>query len=302
MDNPYAHGCAYVADAYLPLEQAAIPMTDWGFLRGDCVYDAIPFADGMLFRVQDHIERFWESMEKWRLSCPKSQAEVRNVCHEVVSKSQLRSGLLLIITTRGMPPDLTIRNPALFSNRFYAFAQVLPPIVDPERLKAGLKIVVSKTPRIPEESVDATAKNFQWGDFIQARLQAHDQNADNAILLDYDGNLTEGPGFNVFLLQGQQLSTPSHHCLKGITRRTVLEIGADMGLEVSERDIPLSEIHQADEVFFASSAGGLFPVTEVDGTTVGSGSVGPKTSEITEEYWRWRRDPARCDAVDYSGA
>ena len=298
MENPFENGCAYVSGTYVPLEEAAIPMTDWGFLRGDCVYDAIPFSDGLLFRLQDHIERFWESMEKWRLICPRSQEEVRAVCHDVVRKSQLRTGLLLIITTRGIPPDLSIRNPALFKNRFYAFAQVLPPIVDPKNLTSGMRIVVSNTPRIPEQSVDATAKNFQWGDLMQARLEAHDAHVDNAILLDFDGNLTEGPGFNVFLVKDQQLSTPKRHCLKGITRRTVLEIGQSLRMQCLERDIPVAELAQADEVFFSSSAGGIFPVAEVDGSPVGSGQ-GNITNEILERYWAMRGDPEFTEAVNY---
>ena len=105
MTNEFAQGCAYVGEDYVPLSQAALPITDWGFLRGDCVYDAIPFSEGRLFRLRDHIDRFWESMEKWRLECPLDKSAVHAVCHGCVSRSQLRSGLLLIITTRGLPPS-----------------------------------------------------------------------------------------------------------------------------------------------------------------------------------------------------
>ena len=292
-------GCAYISGAYLPLREAAIPMLDWGFLRGDCVYDAIPFAQGLLFRLQDHLERFWQSMAKWRLRCPQDREQVRRICHLVVARSGLRDGLLIVILTRGQPPSLKVRNPALFENRFYAFAQVLPPIADQERLRTGLEIIIAKTPRIPERSVDSTAKNFQWGDFTQARLEAHDLGADNALLLDQDGNLAEGPGFNVFLCKGRRLSTPARNCLKGITRATVLEMAAGQGLGTEERDIPAADLFAADEAFFSSSAGGIFPVVRVNGQPIGSGGTGTITQALLKEYWRRRTDSAWCEAVDY---
>ena len=299
MNDEYAEGCAYVAGEYVPLGQAALPMTDWGFLRGDCVYDAVPFSKGYLFRPGDHIDRFWESMAKWRLHCPLDKQQVHQVCHGCVSKSRLRDGLLLIITTRGVPPSLEIRNPALFENRFYAFAQVLPPIATPENMQHGLRVIVSKVPRVPEQSIDSTAKNFQWGDLIQARLEAHDANVDNAILLDFDGNLTEGPGFNVFIVSKGTLRTPAHHCLKGITRDTVMQIAADQGLTVEERDIPAAELFAAEEAMFSTSAGGVMPVTEVDGRPVGSGVLGPVTKAIVDEYWRRRVNPDYAEKVSY---
>lgn len=299
MTNEFAQGCAYVGEDYVPLSQAALPITDWGFLRGDCVYDAIPFSKGRLFRLRDHIDRFWESMEKWRLECPLDKSAVHAVCHGCVSRSQLRSGLLLIITTRGLPPSPEIRNPALFINRFYALAQILPPIAAPENMREGLRIIVSKVPRTPEQSVDSTAKNFQWGDLMQARLEAHDADVDNAILLDYSGNLTEGPGFNIFIVKGNVLRTPRSHCLKGITRDTVMEIAAAQGLIVEESDIPVADLFAADEAMFSTSAGGVMPVTQVDGQTIGSGQRGDVTAMIVEEYWKRRVDPVHSEAVDY---
>ncbi len=290
-------GYAHVGGDYLPLAQAAIPLVDWGFLRSDCVYDAIPFTAMRLFRLSSHLDRFWASMAAWRLACPHSQEEVRVISHELVRRSGLESGLLLVITTRGSPPSLEVRNPALFANRFYAFAQVLPPIANPERLTAGLSIKVARTPRIDERSVPATAKNFQWGDFTRGRLEAHDAGADNAVLTDAEGNLTEGPGFNIFLVRDGRLLTPARHCLKGITRATVLEIAAEQGLATEEGDFPADELPLAEEVFFSSSAGGIFPVTRVDRRPIGQGVAGPVTEVIRETYWRWRLDPRQTELV-----
>ena len=299
INDRFSNGCAYIAEKYLPIEEAAIPITDWGFLRGDCVYDAIPFSDGRMFRLSDHIDRFWESMSKWRLTCPLDKTSVRDICHQCISRSGLRDGLLLIITTRGVPPSLEIRNPALFNNRFYAFAQVLPPIAAPENMQQGLKVIISKTPRVPEESIDSTAKNFQWGDLMQARLEAHDAGVDNAILLSASGELTEGPGFNVFTIHGENLSTPNRHCLKGITRETVLDIAEELGLQVHERSVNTEELFGADEVMFSTSAGGVMPVCEIDGKRIGSGERGIWTERITEIYWKRRASSEYTEEVAY---
>jgi len=299
MSGEFNNGCAYVAGSYVSLDDASIPLTDWGFLRGDCVYDAIPFSNGRLYRLNDHIERFWESMSKWRLNCPLTREEVHGICHGCVSRAQLRDGLLLIITTRGVPPSLEVRNPALFQNRFNAFAQVLPPIANPDEMRNGLRVIVSTVPRIPQESVDSTAKNFQWGDLMQARLEAHDAGVDNAILLSAEGDVTEGPGFNVFVIKGHSLSTPDRHCLKGITRNTVIDIAGSLSLYVAERTISRDELYDADEVLFSTSAGGVMPVCEIDGRPIGTGVRGEWAEKIATEYWRRRSDARYSEEVVY---
>ena len=167
-------------------------------------------------------------------------------------------------------------------------------------MRQGMSVIVSRVRRIPETSLDSTAKNFQWGDFTRARLEADDRGADNAILLDYDGNVTEGPGFNACVVTGGTLKTPAHHRLEGITRRTVMEIAEQAGWPVLETDISADEMRTADEVFLCSSAGGIFPVTEIDGRPVADGMCGKFTGLIRDEYWRMRVNPKWAEAVDYS--
>ena len=102
-------GVAHVDGRYLPLGEAAIPITDWGFIRGDAVYDAIPFTRGFLFRLSDHIQRFGLSMRKWRLDISLGPDRIAAVVHEVVRRSGLRDGLVLIMATRGVPVGLCRR-------------------------------------------------------------------------------------------------------------------------------------------------------------------------------------------------
>ena len=281
------------------LEDACIPLLDWGFNKSDVVYDGIPFAQGRIFRLNDHLDRYWASMAAWRLLPPLPRKTVREICHDLVAISGLRDGILYICTTRGMPPSSEIRNPAQFDSRFYAWSQRVPQIATPEQVSEGLSLIVSGVPRIPQESVKSTAKNFHWGDLIQARLEAADRGADNALLPDLEGNIAEGVGFNVFAVFGGTVQTPKSHCLHGITRKTVLEIATDLGLDAAEADIPATDLGRAAEVFITSSAGGIFPVTRIDGRPVGAGAPGATTARIREEYWRRRVSPEWSEQVDY---
>jgi branched-chain amino acid aminotransferase len=160
-------------------------------------------------------------------------------------------------------------------------------------------MIISSVPRIPESSVDATAKNFHWGDLIQARLEAGDRGAQNAILLGHSGYVAEGVGFNVFMVKNNEIKTPEHDCLKGITRLSVIEIARELGISCVETNITADELLSADEVFISSSAGGVFPVTTLDNKLISEGKVGAITAKINETYWAWRASPSHTTEVSY---
>ena len=288
-------GCAYVNGAFVSLHEAAVPLLDWGFNKSDVVYDGIPFHQRKIFRLADHLKRFEESMEKWRLPPPCSREEMFNISIELVRRSHLNDGIIYLCTTRGVPPSAEIRDPAKFTSRLYGWAQAIPQIASPDH--SGLTLIISSVPRIPESSVDATAKNFHWGDLIQARLEAGDRGAQNAILLGHDGYVAEGAGFNVFAVNDGIIKTPDHDCLKGITRRSVLEIAAHLGIDAREANITAKELVAADEVFISSSAGGIFAVSSIDDLTIGSGATGPITELIRNKYWEWRKSAEHTTEV-----
>ena len=295
-----APGHAYIDGHYGTLAEAKLPVLDFGFIRGDCVYDAIPLKDGRLYRVSDHLDRFWESMGKWRLPNPVTKQEARTICHELVRRSGLKDGLLLMITTRGVPPCLKERNPLHCTGSFYAYVQPVPSISGPENENKGLKVSISKIRRTPDTSIDSTAKNFQHGDMMQSLMNAKEEGLDTTILLDYDGNVAEGPGFNIIVVHGNTVRTPARHCLKGITRRSILEIAQSMGMDASEGTVSRDMLLSADEVFLSSSAGGIFPVAEIDGQTIGNAISKPVYERISREYWNRRTSPDWSEAVDYT--
>jgi branched-chain amino acid aminotransferase len=300
MNNPdFSQGAAFVRGEYLPISQASIPLTDWGFLRSDATYDVVTVWDGAFFRLDAHLERFLRSCARFRLDPGRTSEQITQVLEQCVRLSGLRSSYVEMIVTRGQPPWGS-RDPRQAVNQFYAFAVPFVWIADAAKRERGLNVSVSDVQRIPAGSVDPTAKNYHWNDLTMGLLGALDAGADTVLLTDGAGNVVEGPGFNVFCLNAQGvLVTPSEGVLEGISRRTVLEIAQSLGIPVELRALPAAELRSSREAFLSSSGGGVLPITRVDGQPVGDGAVGPTTQRLLQTYWDWHKDPRFSRAIDY---
>ena len=299
MDAPdFSRGAAWQRGAFVPIAQASVPITDWGFLRSDATYDVVTAWDGAFFRLDAHLERFLRSCSRFRLDPGKSPAEITAILAECVRLAGLRSAYVEMVCTRGQPPWGS-RDPRQAVNQFYAFAVPYVWIASEEQRKRGLNVMVSDVQRIPAASVDPTAKNYHWNDMTMGLLGALDAGGDTVLLTDAQGTVVEGPGSNVFAVRGGRLVTPSEGVLEGITRRTVIEIAGSLGIPVELRALPAAELRRADEAFLSSSGGGVLPVTRVDGQAVGSGLVGSVTHQLLETYWAWHREPRYSTPIRY---
>ena len=294
----YSDGVAFVGGRYVPIAEAAIPITDWGFLRSDATYDVVTVWDGAYFRLDLHLERFLRSCERWRLDPGLSGARITDVLSQCVRLSGLRASYVEMICTRGKPPWGS-RDPRLASNQFYAFAVPYVWLANAQQRETGLHVVVSDIQRIPARSVDPTAKNYHWNDLTMGLLGALDAGADSVLLVDGIGNVVEGPGFNVFCVTRGAIVTPAEGMLEGVSRRTVIEMARELGLEVQLRAVPADELRGAQEVFLSTSGGGVLPVTRVDQAVIGTGVPGPVTRKLVDTYWNWHRDPAYSQPIDY---
>jgi branched-subunit amino acid aminotransferase/4-amino-4-deoxychorismate lyase len=294
-----ADGCAWIDGEYLPMSEARISILDTGFVRSDLTYDVVGVWGGKFFRVDDHLDRFERGCEALRLEMPMRRTEVFEILHELVKRSGLREAYVEIIVTRGVP-EHGGRDPRRLKPRFYAYAIPYVWIVEPELQKAGIKVVIARDARrTPPAAMDPTVKNFQWGDFIRGLFEAYDRDAWLPILTDGDGNVTEGPGFNVFALVEGVLYTPAVGVLEGITRMTVCEIAAAEGIETRIEQVPVSALYRASELFLTSTAGGVMPVSELDGQPVGMDCPGSVTTAIRDRYWKWHDDPRFTTQIDY---
>lgn len=294
----YSQGAAYVDGQLVPIAEAKISLLDWGFLHSDATYDVAHVWKGAFFRVDDHISRFFASMEKLRLSISYDREQVRNILVDCVRAADLRDTYVEMICTRGLP-QAGSRDPRSCTNRFFAFAIPFVWIADPERQKRGLHLSISQRQRIAPESVDPKVKNYHWLDLVMGLFEAYERGGETVVLLDTQGNVVEGPGFNVFAVRGRTIRTPGRGMLEGITRRTAIELAQAKGYDVIQIDLSPAQVHAADEVFITSTAGGIIGITRIDGRLVGNGHPGPVTEELRAAYWDLHDDPQYALLVDY---
>ncbi len=296
--EPLSDGAAFVEGDYVPIGEARLPLLDWGFTRSDATYDVVHVWKGSFFRLEDHLDRFQRSCDRLRLNPGYGRDETREILMTCVRRSGLRDAYVEMICTRGVPAPGS-RDPRLCRNRFFAFAIPFVWIVSPERQREGAHLIISEVPRIAPTSVDPTVKNFHWGDLTRALFQALDRGGESAVLLDSDGYLSEGPGFNVFRIRKGSVTTPEGTVLEGITRATVRELCEELDIPFALKRITPNELRDADEVFISSTAGGVMPVARLDERILGDGRPGPVTMRIRELYWRKHEQGWHGTLVDY---
>jgi branched-chain amino acid aminotransferase len=294
----FTHGVAYVDGQQVPIAQAKISILDWGFLHSDATYDVAHVWKGKFFRLNDHIERFFSGMDKLHMSIPHNRSEVQSILVDCVRASGLRDAYVEMICTRGLPKPGS-RDPRTCTNRFLAFAIPFVWIANPEKQTKGLHLIVSRWQRIPPESVDPTVKNYHWLDMLMGLFEAYDRGGETAVVVDSQGNLIEGPGFNVFAVKDRVITTPGRGVLEGITRRTAIELATKSGYKVMQGNLPADEARNADEVFATSTAGGILPITKIDDRAIGSGTPGPVTLELQQGYWVLHENPQYTIIIDY---
>jgi branched-chain amino acid aminotransferase len=294
--SAFSRGAAFVDGQLVPIVEARIPILDTGFTRSDLTYDVVAVWEGAFFRLEDHLDRFERGCERLRLRLALARDEIRGVLHELVGATGLRQAYVEVICTRGIDRDGT-RDPRTFENRFYAYAIPYVWITRPDATMDG--VIARTVTRISPSSVDPTVKNFHWGDLTRGQFEAYDRGGRHPLLLDADDHLTEGAGYNAFVVSEGRMATPDAGVLEGITRRTAIELGEELGVQTAVRAIHVDELRDADELFATSTAGGIMPITRLDGNPVGDGQPGPITARLRDAYWAAHRDPRFISQVSY---
>jgi len=283
-----AEGVAFIEGKYVPSDEAKISVFDLGFSRSDAVYDVVSTWKGVFFRLDDHIDRFLRSCKGVRIICPYDKDDIKQILAECVYRAELQDAYVEVAVTRGrflIPGSRDLRQT---KPTFLAYAVPYVWIASPEKQQEGLHMYIASTPRIPDSSVIARFKNFHWADLTRGQLEALDAGADVAVLCGVTGNLSEGPGFNVFFVKGGKIFTPAANVLEGITRKTVVDLALEMGVAIEASDYPANALRTADEAFISSTAGGVMPVTKVNGKALGNGKPGPIRWRLHELYWSKR--------------
>ena len=303
-DPAWAEGAAFIIDRFVPLAEAAVPITDLGFLRADAVYDVVSVSRGQFFRLADHQARFARSCARMKLTNPFSAEDEAALLNELVARTGMKDAYVWWAVTRGAnlgdPADRL--HPDRFTNRFYAFVVPYVFIKHDEDRQAGIHLHISDDYiRIPENAVDPRAKNFCSLDLNMSLMEAGAAGAEWSVLTNGAGVLTEAPGSNIFVVKGGKALTPAKGGLEGITRLTALELCREVGLEVYETDVTTDDLIGADEAFLTSSAGGILPVSAVNKTPLCQGA-GPISTKVHNLYWQkrwagWHGTPVNYEVV-----
>ncbi len=296
---PWPDGAAWIDGRYCPVEDARISVLDLGVTRSDCTYDVVHVWQGRFYRLDAHLDRFTASMARLRLDLGCDRDGIETVLHGCVRHAGLRDAYVSMTCTRGrMPPGS--RDLRTARSRLYCYAVPFIWVSRPDQQEAGASLRVSQITRIPPQSVDPLVKNYHWLDLDLALLDAYDHGADLVVLRDLSGAITEGPGYNVFAHVDGRWLTPGRGTLAGITRRSLIELARADGERVDEGTLTAGDLLRADEVLVTSTAGGIMPVTVVDGKPVGTGVPGPLTLRLRDRYWASHQDPRYSTPVRYA--
>jgi branched-subunit amino acid aminotransferase/4-amino-4-deoxychorismate lyase len=300
--NPFARGIAWIADELVPYHDARIPLRDQGFLHSDLTYDVPAIWDGRFFRLDDHLDRLEASCKKIRLQLPKPKQQIKAILFQMAAMSGIRDAFVELIITRGFKGVRESR-PEEIVNNMYLFIIPYVWVMEPAVQRTGGSAVIARTVRrVPPGAIDPTVKNLQWGDLTRAMQEARDRGALYPFLTDGDAHLTEGSGFNIVFIKDNVLYTPDRGILHGITRKSVFDAARVCGVEVRCEVVPVALAYEADEILMCTTAGGIMPITTLDGEKVKDGLIGPVTKKIWDVYWAMHWDPVYSVEIDYDAS
>ncbi len=273
----------YLDGEYVPEEEAKISVFDHGLLYGDGVFEGIRAYNGKVFRLDEHIDRIYDSAKTIDLAIPLTKDEFTGVILETLRRNNLRDAYIRPIVTRGVGtmgldprkcPKPTVICITIEWGAMYG-----------DLYEKGLTSVTVSVRRNPAEALPPNVKSLNYLNNILAKIEANYKGGDEAIFFDTNGYVSEGSGDNIFVIKNGVIITPQTlNNLRGITRMVVLEIATSLGITVKEQNIGFFDLYTADEVMVSGTAAEVAPITLIDGRVIGTGKPGPITCQIMAAF------------------
>ncbi|KAI6684845.1 hypothetical protein NL676_030758 [Syzygium grande] len=275
---------AWVGDEILPRDSAKVSVFDSVVQGGDSVWEGLRVNNGKIFKLEEHLDRLFDSAKALAFSNVPTREQVK----DAIFKTLIRNGMFdnahirLSLTrgkkvTSGMSPAFN-----LYGCTLIVLPEWKPPVYDNTH---GITLVTATTRRNSPNNLDSKIHHNNLLNNILAKVEGNNANADDAIMLDKDGYVSETNATNIFLVKKGRVLTPhADYCLPGITRATVMDLVVKENLILEERRISLSEFHTADEVWTTGTMGEISPVVKIDGRVIGDGKVGPVTRRLQGVY------------------
>jgi branched-chain amino acid aminotransferase len=273
----------YLNGEFVEKDQAKISVFDHGYLYGDGAFEGIRAYDHVVFKLQEHIDRLYETLHTLMLAIPLSKDEMIQAIVDTLQKNQLKDAYIRVIVSRG-EGDLGLDPLKCQGNANIVIIADKITLYPKELYDKGMEIITVPTARNNPEALNPQLKSLNYLNNILAKIEANNSGYSEAIMLDHMGYVAECTGDNIFIIKDQALITPSQGRLKGITRDVVLKLAQNASYATSERLITRHEVYNADECFLTGTAAELIPVVKVDGRPIADGKPGPLTKKMLQLF------------------
>jgi branched-chain amino acid aminotransferase len=271
---------AYLNTKFIPEEKAKVSILDRGFLYGDGAFETMRAYKGIIFHLEPHIDRLFNSLKMLRIRAGVNKTKIQKIVYKLITKNKLKNAYVKIIVTRGRSSGLLIPSETRKGTlAIYALPYGGCPRDIHER---GIKVFISRT-RYNEKSKVAGKKTLNYLDNILCRYEAKKRKFDDAVFINTEGGVVEATSSNIFLVKNGKLFTPSLQsgCLPGITRNEVIRLTKKfLENRIKESFIKENALYSADEIFLTNSLAEIVPVAKVDNSIIGKGVPGNFTKKL----------------------
>jgi len=286
----------YVDGKWLPKSQATVSVFDHGLLYGDGVFESFRVYGGVIFQFHEHLKRLYVSSKAIKLKVSLSPEEMTNAIVETVRRNGLKDAYIRLMVTRGVG-DMGVDPRKCSKTTVIIIVENIPPSFG--NAKQGISLIISS---IRRDTVDATTheiKSLNYLNSVLAKQEAVDLGADDALMLDKNGFISESTTTNLFIIKGEEVYTPPTFAgiLSGVTRNRTIRLISDLGYKISEKTITPFDLTTADEAFLTGTLAEVAPIVKVKGYQIGNGTPGSITKKIIAEFTRIRTNPKEGLAV-----
>jgi branched-chain amino acid aminotransferase len=282
----------YVDGQWFPKSSASISVYDHGMLYGDGVFEGIRVYKGVIFQFKEHLDRLYSSAKSIKLQVPLTPQDLTRAIVETLKRNGLKDAYIRLVVTRGVG-DLGVDPRKCRKASVIVITEPVDPTFGMITKQKGISVIFSSVRR---DAVDATTheiKSLNYLNSVMAKQEALDAGADDALMLDRNGFVSEATTTNLFIVKDGDIFTPpsTSGILPGVTRKRIIHLSRDLGYRVIEKALTPFDVTNADEAFLTGTLSEIVPLVTVRGITVGDGKVGAITREIMESFVKVRSDP-----------
>ena len=279
----------YINGQLVPKEDAKISVYDHGFLYGDGVFEGMRSYAGKVFRLEEHLDRLWDSARAICLEIPTTPEKLGQAVMDTLAANNITDGYIRLVVSRGAgylgidprktsDPQVIIITDSitLYPDEFY---------------ENGMEIVTASTIRNHPAALNPRIKSLNYLNNVLAKLEGAQAGCVEALMLNHKGEVAECTGDNIFIVKNCEILTPPIDAgiLEGITRNAVIELAEEAGIAVHQQAMTRHDVYTADECFLTGSAAEVIPVVKVDNRAIGDGTPGPISRDLKKRFHKLTR-------------